>query len=412
MTSEQILTGLLRTQDVESLSFGPADLTKGDWDEVISLARRHGLAPQLFARLNELDTLSILPDDLGKRLRDIYLGGVVRGLRLSVMLSEILVHFNTNKIPVIVLKGPHLAELVYKDWALRSMGDFDLMVKRADLPRAIAAMNALGYMADQKFLLETYADEQPHLPSFVKDGKIPVELHWTIEQPLGPFKIDPEGIWKRAQKTKIAGADTLVLSNEDLLIYHCIHASYRHRFGYGLLPLYDASQIVKILGYEINWERLRCRAEEWGALKCVYLTLYLGNALFKAEADQEFMQSITPPDADNHLLEQAMGLVFSRGECRIKMTENLIQVWTEKTFSGKIRRLLINTFPSPHVLAGVYPVLPSSKRIYYYYLVRVKDLIQRHGKTLLALLRQDAAAVTQAKKEAQGYALADWLTLK
>jgi hypothetical protein len=60
-------------------------------------------------------------------------------------LKEILIEFNKNNIPVILLKGAHLAQFVYGNIALRLMSDIDLLVKKEDLGCACAIIIKYGY---------------------------------------------------------------------------------------------------------------------------------------------------------------------------------------------------------------------------------------------------------------------------
>ena len=410
MTPAQILTGFLRAQDAQSLSFDPADLTRSDWEEVIRLAKEHRLAPQFFVRLNKLDKLSDLPAESAQRLRNMYLSSVARGLQLSSELAEILDHFNKTDIPVIVLKGPHLAEMVYKDWALRPMGDFDLMVKKEDLARAAEGLKVLGYEASAEFHLEAQIKFHNDLPMLSKQNGFIVDPHWTLELPTSPFKIDIEGVWQRARKTTISGTDALVLSPEDFLLHLCIHAAYHHRLSFGLLLLRDIAETIQCLRGEIDWEKLINTAEQWGAGRCLSLSLYLSKELFAAEAPSEVLKKDLFSDSDLNISEIARERIFGTSAGNLPLTHNISRLWGERGFWDKAEIFLKNAFPSTYALAAIYPVNPSSKRIYLYYPVRLKDLLVLYGKTVFSLFRRDAHTIEQIKKEEQGNILVDWLT--
>jgi len=85
--------------------------------------------------------------------------------------------------PVIVLKGAYLAEAVYGDVALRPMCDTDLMVPRAELPRAQAVLLDMGGVQQQPAGNELLWREHHHpRPVVLRD--LSIELHWTITDPL------------------------------------------------------------------------------------------------------------------------------------------------------------------------------------------------------------------------------------
>ena len=62
-------------------------------------------------------------------MRSIYYNSAARNMRLYKQLENFLDKFATEKIPVIMLKGAHLAWTVYPNMALRPMADVDLLVR-------------------------------------------------------------------------------------------------------------------------------------------------------------------------------------------------------------------------------------------------------------------------------------------
>ena len=73
-----------------------------------------------------------------------YLENAARNLRLYDNLCKVLKILRRDGIPVIVLKGAHLAELVYGNRALRFMGDLDLLVQKDDVMRVDALLIEMG----------------------------------------------------------------------------------------------------------------------------------------------------------------------------------------------------------------------------------------------------------------------------
>jgi hypothetical protein len=57
----------------------------------------------------------------------------LRNMRRCHELSKVLRILQNDGIPVIVLKGAALAEVVYGNIALRSMSDVDLLVKKGSI---------------------------------------------------------------------------------------------------------------------------------------------------------------------------------------------------------------------------------------------------------------------------------------
>ena len=409
MNVEQALTRFFCLTDAGSLSPSTTELTEGDWSEVIGAAVRHGLAPQLFDRLNDLGGLDGLPGGAARRLKRIYLGSLARGARQAAGLSEILDRFNRSGLPVIVLKGPHLAEKVYGDWALRPMGDFDLMVRKEDLDRAVELLKGSGYEPSRGINIGSQVKINADLPVLSKRGGSDIELHWTLERPSSPFMIDVEGLWERAVMATVAGTGTLVLSDEDLLLHLCVHAAYHHRFSFGLLPLRDVSVVMERLGDGIDWRRFVERARRWNAERCVSLTLRLAQELFEFEVPAVLREAVLS-DCDERIVDIARERIFRTSSVYLPLTSNISRLWGKRGWIEKARIFLGNAFPSRDFLATVYPVDASSPRVFLYYPVRLKDLMVRYGSTVFSLLLHKNVAVEHVRREEQGNMLVDWLT--
>ena len=383
---------------------------ESDWEDILEIAERQNLAPLLFFYTRKHSLPSPIPEPIEYRLKLSYLRCMAKGMYLYPELSGILSHFNNSQIPVIVLKGPHLAELVYRDRALRPMSDIDLLVRKRDLKRACDELYDLGYETSRQFSIEAETKLHPDLPAFHRGGKCIVELHWNLEMPTSPFRIDLEGVWERAQHVRIAEVDTLVLSNEDLLLHLCIHASYHHRFTFGLLPLVDIAETIMCHRERINWLKLQMLSEEWGVGRCVYLTLYLAHELLKADVPRQFLRALEPADFTSDLVETALQAIMRPSESSLPMTSNLSRLWGGDAFWRKVTVFLKSAFPSPEVLSTMCPVSSSSKRIYLYYPVRLKELLMRYGKTVVSLLKSDEAATAHRNRIEKGNELVNWLT--
>ena len=112
---------------------------------MLALATLHDVAPLLYERLANDASPANVPGDVLQRLREIYLMTGARNALLYRELGPVLQALQHDNIPVIVLKGAHLAALVYRHIALRPMSDIDLLVHRSDLERAVAKLHDLGF---------------------------------------------------------------------------------------------------------------------------------------------------------------------------------------------------------------------------------------------------------------------------
>ena len=115
-----------------------------DWPSVAELARRHSLEPLLYHRLEREQKLSRVPAPEREQLRKAYYLNADRNIRRYHQLQPVLAALRDRGIPVILLKGACLAEIVYRNIALRPMRDVDLLVPKTELARARTALLEYG----------------------------------------------------------------------------------------------------------------------------------------------------------------------------------------------------------------------------------------------------------------------------
>jgi len=222
--------------------------------------------------------------------------------------------------------------------------------------------------------------------------------------PNQSFKVDIDGVWKRAQPVRIAGVEVLVLSPEDLLLHLCLHTSFQHLFRNGLSGFYDIWETLRHYQAQINWEQLMLRSRQWKASKTVYLSLYLAKTLFDAAVPNEVLDRLKPEDLEPQVVNWAKAQLFDK---RIYPSINLIDFWKSKSSLDKLKVFLKRVFLSPEEMAQLYPVHYNSPRVYFYYLVRLKKLFFEHISRTWLLLRHDKDMVNVSKRT---YALQEWLS--
>ena len=181
------------------------------------------------------------------------------GARNTLLYRElglVLQAFEQDNIPVIVLKGAHLAALVYRHIASRPMSDIDLLVHRSDLERAVAKLHDLGFTGPLAGEVPMVSQEGHHLPMMHKAPETGIEVHWTPLSPTRLPAIANDGWWQRSRPATIAGAPTRVLSPEDLLLHVCLHNACDRPhgpFGLGLRPLCDLAAIIRHFREALSW---------------------------------------------------------------------------------------------------------------------------------------------------------------
>ena len=211
--------------------FGPGQLLSDQqWSWLADEATRHHLRGVTYRRVADSPFAAVVPGAVWERLRSFYLETAGRNAVLVRQTSGIVRELAAREIPVLLLKGMHLAQFVYADPGLRSMADVDIMVRREHLAEAERVFLERGYGPLPRPAVTEWCGWNHHLAKLSKAGAPEVELHWNIQRPSGPFRIDLEGLWQRSRAATLDGAPVQLLAPEDLLLHLTIHLSQQHHF--------------------------------------------------------------------------------------------------------------------------------------------------------------------------------------
>ncbi len=407
--ADELLLYCLRVDSREAGDGWLETLSSTDWDILIEESGLHGVAPLLYDRLRTFESHIPIPASVMARLRRIYLQSAARAVRMHHELGKALGVLRQANIPVIALKGAHLAEHVYRNIALRPMGDVDVLVHEDDLMRVEAALLGIGYVPTDchRQTAEDNCDFGYGLPN----KELFVEVHWNFLPSTYRFKIDLDGQWERSRHAVIAGVEVSVLCPEDLLLYLCLHTS-KHLFEMGLKPLYDIAETIRHFGKEIDWRQVLRRGEQSGEAKCAYLTFRLARELLGAAVPDDLMNAIKPGNFDERFMLLARERIFAYGQWNsegLSAFPNIVQFWGSARLLNKGTLLLRRAFPSRREMARRYPAPSDSLRIYFYYPVRIKDLLLRHGRRVFRLLWRNEAMRGLAGQANEMTALKKWL---
>ena len=139
-----VLLGLLRPVGTLEPVACVRDLPPQIWDEVLDIALPHGVAPLLHRALQLGNALDAVPEQSRVRLEEERRATAFANLRNLGEFRRVAQALREQDIPVIALKGLHLAELVYRDIGLRPMVDMDLLVPRSQRKDALNVLRKLG----------------------------------------------------------------------------------------------------------------------------------------------------------------------------------------------------------------------------------------------------------------------------
>lgn len=351
-----------------------------DWDALLHASHRNKTTPILYYTLSPFFSDIRVPAQIQQKLRETYHRAAARNMRVYQQLLKLVRIFNNEGISVILLKGAHLAGLVYGNVALRPMGDLDLLVRNLDLLRVSELLVEHGYSASK----EDVGCAQEHLPPFKKDDSLSIEIHFNIVSPPFSQKFDVEELWQRARKESIQGVNVLTLCPEDLFLHLCVHACIHHGFDNGIMPFVDITRTLERCQKEIDWDKVLIRGRQWGVIRCVYVMLALSEKMLGLTVSEHVRMKITPDFSDFDAIASAEELVFGKAA---PMASNVARLFGNDSWSDKFKLLIRRAFPPAESMFIRDPRARNPLSLYLMYFYRIRSLLKRYGKGMwLAML--------------------------
>lgn len=265
-----------------------------DWRQLLQHAERLGIAGLVHTTLTRFVDRTRVPPEVLRRLDQVYYQQAVRNARFGASLGEVLAAFSRHGVPVIVLKGASLAELVYGNIALRPMVDLDVLVQPRDLDRAESLVRELGYVPDaSSHSVDWYRRCHHHLvPYRALDGSPILELHHHIFPPTAGVRVPMEDLWRRARPAGLNSGPALVLDPADLLLHLCVGLSAVEHFLGGFRTLCDIAAAIKRYEKELDWACLLESARVCAVEKHLHYGLWLARSLVAADAPGPVLEEL------------------------------------------------------------------------------------------------------------------------
>jgi hypothetical protein len=360
-----------------------AQLDDAGWDALLALAARQHVRPQLHRRLNQPDLRDRVPARFRAALRTVCTAIARRNLELHAELLRLLERFDAAGIPVVLLKGMHLATGVYADIARREIFDIDVLVPRERLREATAIVLDAGYAPREDVVFDDYVAVHHHVVPLENAAAVTVELHWNVALPRFSYSIDPAGLWNGIETVEVFGRRAQVLSPQHALLHLSMHMALQHQFEFGLRPLCDISALVEKRAADLDWARVRRQADEWNWTRGVALALRLARDLVGAAIPETAAGAFELDALPAAVVDAAIAVSLAGGEKTHVPSRSMAGLRTPDA-TGKIRHLTAIFATTPEDLRRMYPRVPRSRWIWWsVYVLRLRDLLSRHGATLL-----------------------------
>ncbi|MEG2017873.1 MAG: nucleotidyltransferase family protein [Clostridium sp.] len=306
-TESQLIDLLNKAIHKETASIDEID--EIHWGKLIYEAREHHVSPLVYSAIKRKDAEKCIATEILKEWkREIFYSGINQQNHIR-QVGTILEEFNSNNIPVIVLKGLVVREL-FPMPQLRVMSDADVLVHTQDLERVSSMMQELGFVKTK--------DEDDHGAHivFAKPGQPIFEVHWTLANKAF-FKGDTsweDNLWNEVVEVEVGGTKTLSLGLEDLAVHLCIHmAVHLAHKGFGVRQPLDLVLLVEQKGTEVNWNRFIEKTKQCGIYKFALAAFILCNRLYGMKLPVEVRNIIGKALISNKYIELLIDDIFASG---------------------------------------------------------------------------------------------------
>lgn len=216
------------------------------------------LLPLLYRNLQILD----VADPLMGKLKGTYHKAWYRNQMLFHTIADVLRLFHAAGIETMILKGAALTLLYYKDYGLRPLSDFDVLVPTVKRGAAIDVLTQAGWkplLRPLEKLTDAVLDVW-HGWGFENVRRHQFDLHWHVLRQCRYPNADDD-FWADAVPVQVADVPTRTLNQADQLLHVCVHGAEWN----GVPPLRwiaDATVILNASHSEVEWSRLIAQAEK------------------------------------------------------------------------------------------------------------------------------------------------------
>jgi hypothetical protein len=376
---------------------GP-DLDRIDWETFVVKARKHGIMSLLYRNLHSKRLFIIPPAFLTKLEQDFH-ANAKRNLLLIREITRLITLLQTTEIPVLFFNGPLLGGVGHGNLSLHASADLDILVHEQDFPDLKCLLLAEGYLPPPG--LSRFEGRSLTLCAsechFVQPATgVELEVHWQIPPRMISYASEQDQVWQRPRYSRIGSTRVPILSNEDLLLFFCVHGAkhFWERLGWicDIAGLIDASPAL-------DWAQVIDRAEHQGSSRMLLLGLALVGDFTDTELPAEISARIRADQEVNELAGQVRQWLANGRTSEGGIRERLnFHLRLTNGFAAKIRYLfrLATTPTIGDLLLLNSPRAPLS----LYYVIRPFRLL---GKCVVR-------AVSLLKAELQTLPLSEWLS--
>ncbi|HEY9873066.1 MAG TPA: nucleotidyltransferase family protein [Candidatus Obscuribacterales bacterium] len=344
-----------------------------DWNQLLQIARLHGVLPLLYWQLKDICPDSV-PTDVLEQLRRNFETNAQKNLALTAELVKLIKLFQKNGIPIIPFKGAILASFVYKKLTLREFIDIDILIPEQFIKESSNLLNLQGYKSQFKINdahIANYAKINNEQTFWHKDKQVTVDLHWELLPK--PFNSYAALAWSRNEQVYLKNTAVQSINIETLLLYLCAHGT-KHSWSH-LKFLCDIAELISSHP-DLDWHWIEAQSEKLGNKQMLLLGLYLCQELFGTVLPAHLVQQLQTSQQIKTLASQVQQkMVLPQTQINNVFEQRDIYI---RTLSVKDKLwFYFRVFMAPTALELTMVSLPVWL-FYLYYLVRPIRLLIKY----------------------------------
>lgn len=307
--------------------------------ELCALAERHGVTGILLAYLERHGLLygAGVPQ-LAANLQQTLAFHRRRATLFQFHCRVILSRLAAAGIEPVLLKGAALQSLIYNDPIERSYGDIDILVSRSEIEQTLKSLQAIGYSAPPEEVAARYEDLHFHYIMNKPDGA-KVEIHWALERPDSPFRLDPVEFMANTILVESAALGQFPTPRPEYALLHLSVQNRENSFS-RLTRLVDVDRLARTTGFD--WELLVTLAGKAQARLVTHTTLRLVSELLNTPIPAGVMQSLRAPAVARWHMERLVPTrtLLQQGAQKRGVNSLLLEIWCRDSTASRLIGLM------------------------------------------------------------------------
>ena len=312
------------------------------WPRFMELATNHHVLPLVHRALKALPQ-SVPPEWLA-RLRVCQTAIAAYNLRATATVRRLQERLEADGIQLVPVKGPALALLAYGDVAMRQFEDLDLIVRRADLLRAVALLEREGFRlrelapgVDRARYLETLQNWALEKPGFPPLDLKPVLISHAL---CGPASADFMGTACR-RIPSAAFPDLAAPGPAEMLLAVCLDGA--NEMWFKLSAVADVGALLA-KSADLDWARFLAEAKRRGQRRSLLVGACLAENLLGITLPAAFQEGAARDPTAGRLASHVANRLRSEAPRQnIVFRQSLFALQTRERFRDRwrfARRLL------------------------------------------------------------------------